>query len=87
MKRIKVFEARVSDSERTDKHAGYFVNAADGIRATKGAGWWGGDGAIYPVELVIYDTFEEFKGEEENKLRERALGKLSDEERKALGYE
>ena len=87
MKRIKAFEARVPDSERTDKHVGYFVHAADGTRATKGAGWRGGDGTVHPVELVIYDTFEEFKGEQENKLRERALSKLSEDERKALGYE
>ena len=87
MKRIKVFEARVSDSERTDKHVGYFVHAADGTRAAKDADWWGGDGTVHPVELVVYDTFEEYKGEKESQLRQQALDKLSDDERKALGFE
>ena len=87
MKRIKAFEARVADSERSDRHVGYFTHAADGTRATKGTGWWGSDGTVRPVELVVYDTFEEYKGEKESQLRQQALDKLSDDERKALGFE
>ena len=86
MKRISAFEARVPQDERSDAHVGYFVNAADGTRATKGTGWWGADGTVRAVELIIFDTYEEYNGEQENKLREQALNKLNPQEREALGY-
>lgn len=40
---------------------------------------------IDKVELIIYDTYEEFIQEKNNNLRLNALWKLTNEEKRALG--
>jgi hypothetical protein len=90
MKRINVFEASHNSDSAEGRgrsvHDGYFVHKKDADRAAKGKGCMGTAGDVDDVELIIFDTYEEFKGEKDNQLRTQALNKLSAEEREALGY-
>jgi hypothetical protein len=91
MKRIKVFEASHNadniEGRGPSVHDGYFVHEGDANRASRGKGTMGqGSGDVKPVELTIFDTFEEYAGEKQNELRLQALGKLTKAERHALGF-
>ncbi len=42
--------------------------------------------SVHPVEIVTFDTLEEWTEWNTGKVKERALAKLTAEERKALGF-
>ena len=46
---------------------GYFVHEGDANRAVIGKGCMGTPGDVESVELIIYDTYEEYKGLVEGK--------------------
>jgi hypothetical protein len=66
------------------EHVWYFRDETDWILAWKWKWWFWIDAAVKPMKLVIFDSFEEFDTEEKRKKREKALWKLSDEEKKIL---
>lgn len=62
----------------------YFFHKTDAQRAAKGHGVMGvGDGDV--VQVKVYESFDDWGEGRRIELRERALSKLTPEERKALG--
>ena len=86
-----VFEAYTNSdlTEGRGQHVsiGHFVHESDAKRATLGRGVMGTDADVRTVDLhvCVYDTFAEFEKEQHQSTRDRALAKLSLEERRALG--
>lgn len=67
-------------------HVAYFKNYEDAARAAAGKGVMGvGDDDVKTVKLTIFETFAEYNDGVSADLRKRALGKLSHEEKVALG--
>lgn len=61
-----------------------FTNRADAIQAASGKGVMGvGNGDV--EQINIYDSFHEYEMAVSEKVRERAMAKLTFEEKKALG--
>ncbi len=90
MRKIPAYEALVN-SDITEgrspmRHVGYFTNRQDAERSVKGMGVMGvGNGEVKQTEITVFDSFAEFFGPKYEALRNAALGKLSREEREALG--
>jgi hypothetical protein len=61
---------------KTEKEARKLVPLVDGH---------GGEIQAERIELVIFDTFEEYMDTQKDSLKKSALGKLTKEERFALG--
>jgi hypothetical protein len=89
MKAIHVFEAYTNsdtiEGRGSDVHIGYFTHPDDAHAAARGQGVMGGDAYVRPVAIKIYTTLQEFTGVKNEELRQRALEKLTPEEREALG--
>lgn len=90
-----MFEVRetVDDKGRLGQTVGYFFNENDAHDAAVGQGWYGSDGVVTPRfslrvngsdYLLASKTPIEF-GSYRNLLRQRALAKLTVEEREVLG--
>ena len=62
----------------------YFKNQADAILAWKWKAWYWWDADVKQEQIIIFETFEEFKNNEMREKREKALEKLSEEEKKLL---
>lgn len=79
MKTIEYWEVRES-YDRDSKHIANFSNEADAKVCADG---------IYREyglrHITIFDTIEDFENNTREKIRERALAKLTTEERIALG--
>lgn len=77
----------VGTDERSSALLGYFTSETDGLRAAKGKGWWGGDGSATrtTVTVIIFESLEEYETGLTEKLRQSALSKLTDDEKKLLG--
>jgi len=60
-----------------------FSNKADAIVASKGQDGWGGDAQIEPIH--VFESVEEYETKTRMDIKTRALNKLSDEEKEALG--
>jgi hypothetical protein len=79
MKTIEYWE--VSECfDRDSKHIANFSNEADAKVCA--AGVYRGYGLRH---ITIFDTIEDFENNTREKIRERALAKLTVEERRALG--
>lgn len=84
---------RVSVDERRFKVLGVFKDGAEARRAGAGAGWYGEDGNIESLMVVVDGRTRGMAGYAlgspervvAGSLREQALAKLTAEERKALG--
>jgi hypothetical protein len=63
---------------------GYFFTAEDGHKAVKSTG--GGDGHVHLVGQV-YDDFADYQLNNLDATRQRALAKLTAEERRLLGLQ
>lgn len=64
---------------------GYFTKLHDARLAVRGLGVMGvGDGDV--DEVILHETFGEYQMDINEKLRRTALSKLSEAERKALGF-
>ena len=64
MKIIECYEVVTSSEDPLSfKTFGYFKNREDGIKASKGQGWYAQDGSTSdkPTELVQFDSVEEFE--------------------------
>lgn len=81
------YEIRVSKDEWSSEHFGYFTSEVDGLRASKGKGWWGSDGTSRrtTVRVLIFENLDEYDSELLARMKEGALAKLTDDERKILG--
>lgn len=77
--------------ENTDKiegKGGVYITALfstldEAQKAAKGHGTWGSDATIR--ELSVHESYESYVASENDSLRQRAISKLTDVERKALG--
>lgn len=95
MKKVKVFSVDFND-ESGDTHLGLFSDENVAIHVSKGNGAYSKDADVTPKEIIIFETAEEFVAhsgkkvlsveEIKQRLIERALTKLTDEEKQALGY-
>lgn len=60
---------------------------SDEVSARSAARGWGvmgvGDGEVTP--MFVYNTYREYVEEKDNEIRNRALAKLSEEEKRTLG--
>lgn len=80
-----------TEGRGSDIHVGYFKRKTDAIKAGVGRGVMGTDlREPYSIKqekvrLIVYDNYTEFEEEETRSLRDRALSKLTYEEKKALG--
>ena len=61
----------------------HFTRREDAKLAARGEDVMGSDGKV--EELVVYESFREYADEKTRTVRERALDKLTQEEREALG--
>lgn len=90
MKTIEVFEVKACSNPDIMtwpfiyEFIWYFTKEADGILAWKWKGWFWIDANIKPVQLTIFDSFEEFQEVENQYKREKALEKLTNEEKEIL---
>jgi hypothetical protein len=90
VKRIPAYEALVNadltEGRGPMRHVAYFSERADAERSVQGKGVMGvGNGEVKQVEIVIYESYAEYFGPKYEELRKSALGKLSREEKQALG--
>lgn len=85
MIKIECYKITIAQDERNSELFGYFINEADGLKAAEGKGWYGSSGSSRSVTLKIYEDIEEFKTEESINIKQQALDKLSNEEKRALG--
>lgn len=72
----------------TELPLGKFKEESDAQAVAKGRGMYSGqDGSVKKgtLNVVIFDSIAEYEEDKLSKIRERALGKLTEEERKALG--
>lgn len=75
---------------------GYFLNKSAAIKAAKGKGGWGTDGKVKELtgsvvvmsdQMFILGDLISQDGDSTEDIKSRALAKLSDEEREALGLQ
>lgn len=81
------YEAVVDRDERSSCHFGYFTSETDALRASKGKGWWGGDGHVSrtTVRVVIYENLNEYDAQLLDNIKKAALAKLTKDEKELLG--
>jgi len=84
MKAIEYWEAS-EEYERTSTHIGNFLNEADALEVA------GGKNSMYNSvtrkTMFIFESVEDFQENTREKIRARALAKLTIEEKKALGVD
>jgi len=61
----------------------YFKKKEDAQQAAKHKGVWGQDGEVEPI--YVHSSFAEWQAHINQELRQRALAKLTEEEKRALG--
>lgn len=70
MKTISVYEGKVnSDLTEGRGHmisVGFFANEQDAFSAIQGMSTQGCNGEVYVTEMVVYETFEEYKSSQKN---------------------
>jgi len=66
---------------------GYFTNQADAYKAVQGKGVMGSDGNVssHVIDIKIFENYEEYIVVSDEKIKQIALGKLSEVEKKVLG--
>ena len=85
VKYFEVHDVYSDDGYGPTKVIGRFSNHDIANRYAKGRGNYNHDAKVTEVEVIICDNFKEIEEMENRKLRESALKKLTDAERKALG--
>lgn len=89
MKRFKkeCFELSVTIDERNSRILGYFTDQYVAQKIGKGAGWYGSDGTVKAttLDIKIYESEEEYLEDKKENKREKALAKLTNEEKRLLG--
>jgi hypothetical protein len=66
---------------------GFFTHQSDAVQAAKKRGVWGSDASVEKatVKIRIYESFDEYKNATDENIREKALSKLTDDEKRVLG--
>jgi poly-beta-hydroxyalkanoate depolymerase len=82
MKEILVYSYQEWDGGDRHNHKAYFSNKADADLLVNENKYNRYDERL----IVVFDSLEEFYEHDVKKLKERALAKLTMQERKALGY-
>lgn len=81
MQVFKLYSVCVWDGCDRQDHKFYLTSKAEADKYLKNNTY----DTVREVNLEIFDTLEEWEVAENSKLRERALAKLTDTERRALG--
>ena len=84
MKIIKCYDIHVWDGGDRSYHKYYLARTDDDTELKKWKAQHKHDTA-YDAELIIFDSFDEIDQYENGELRRRALAKLTDAEKIALG--
>jgi len=95
MQKLEIFSVDFND-ETGINHLGLFSNQAVANHVSKANGAYDQDADVKPTTILIFETAEEFVAhtgkrvlsvdEVKQRLIQRALTKLTDEEKQALGY-
>lgn len=88
VKTIEFFEvgdAYDAEGKGPFKVIGRFWDEDEADKFGTGRGNYGNDAKVNPVTLVIADTCEDMKDYQDAELRQKALSKLSAEEKRVLG--
>lgn len=62
-----------------------FSNEMAAYEAAKGNGFYGSDAGVRKETIRIFDSVEDWKGQEDKDKKAAALAKLTDEEKRLLG--
>ena len=84
MQVLKVWDYQVWDGGSSHKHKAYFDRTAVSEADAKIIA--GTYDIMTSREIVIYHSIQEYETEKAGKVRERALSKLTVEERESLGF-
>lgn len=87
IKTVKFYEVGDSfDAEGKGPHEviGRFWEQPESDKFAKGRGNYGKDAQVKPVTLIIADTCEDMDNYRDEELRQKALKKLTDEEKRVL---
>lgn len=82
MQVLKLYSVQVWDGGDRQNHKFYLSDKAEADKYLQGNSY----DAVREVTLEIFDTLDEWKDWNTGKVKERALAKLTTEERRALGY-
>ena len=87
MKVIPVIEVNSWDGAGGHRFA-FYLNNSDGLGTHTAREWASKNPHDYlrETEIVLFDTVADYNEFKSSKVRERALAKLTAEERKALGF-
>lgn len=95
-----VYEVIINTDEVHEKSLGLFWTQAEALAASRGTSWYGGDGRVTTVSVIMVkvskdefkyyrleevEIFESLKDATTAKLKRSALAKLTEEEKKVLG--
>jgi hypothetical protein len=82
MRTIEAFDVRIWDGGEHHNHSFYLTSKEEADKYIAENKF----DLVKPVTFVFFDTMAEASEFSREKLRERALSKLSEEEREALGF-
>ncbi len=82
MQVLKLYSVQVWDGGDRHNHKFYLTSKSEADKY-KAANTYD---AIYEKEIEIFDTLDEWKDWNAGKVKERALSKLTAEERRSLGF-
>lgn len=82
MQVLKLYSVQVWDGGDRHNHKFFLTNKAEADRYIKDNTY----DAVFEQTFEIFDTLDEWKEWNTGKVKERALSKLTAEERRALGY-
>ena len=77
---IKMFDVHVWDGGDRQDYAGSFSSEEEAKKFV------GKNDYMSPREIIVFDTVEEAKDFKNGAIKKQALAKLTDAERKALGF-
>ncbi len=82
MQILKLYDVQSWDGGDRHNHKFYLTSKAEADKYMLGNKY----DAVYEKTIEVFDTLEEWKEWNTGKVKERALSKLTPEERRALGY-
>ena len=82
MQILKLYDVLVWDGGDRHNHKFYLTSEEEAQRYLKANTY----DAVYERTIEIFDTLEEWNDWNQGKIKERALAKLTAEERRALGF-
>ena len=82
MQILKLYSVQVWDGGDRHNHKFYLTSKEEADKYLKGNTY----DAVYETTLEVFDTLDEWNDWNKGKVKERALAKLTAEERRALGF-